>query len=307
MVPMETLAVTVESAVSTFWRRPTTLRALWKQAAYPAANNCSGLVPPPFPPMDSGTRTSRSKTPSLLLACPSRPPVVLASAVYSTFFTSVTMAHSSSVAFDPLRQPSRRFDCSGPDRRRARWQATRRSDAPAAPDPEATDQFGRGPVLAGEVRGLLVDEGRGQLIGHGLAQLDTPLVERIDAPDHPFGEDGVLVERHQLAEHRRGQPRGQDGGGRAVPGHDLVGDQRRVSALGRHLLGRATEGQHLGLGKAVGHEQILLVAVLVRRVDEADEVGRDELRPLVNQLVEGVLPVGAGLAPEDLPCLAPDR
>ena len=40
-----------------------------------------------------------------------------------------------------------------------------------------------------------------QLVGHGggkrLAQLDAPLVERVDAPDRPLGEDLVLVERDQ--------------------------------------------------------------------------------------------------------------
>ena len=52
----------------------------------------------------------------------------------------------------------------------------------------------------------------------------------------------------------------------------------------------------------------VLVAVLgrVRGVDERDEVGRDELGALVNQLVEGVLAVGARLAPEDLAGLGGD-
>ena len=62
--------------------------------------------------------------------------------------------------------------------------------------------------------------------------------------------------------------------------------------------------QGLGLGEVVAQEQLVhvLVAVLgrVRGVDERDEVGRDELGALVNQLVEGVLAVGARLAPEDL-------
>ena len=38
----------------------------------------------------------------------------------------------------------------------------------------------------------------------------------------------------------------------------------------------------------------------VRRVGDGDEVGRDEPGALVDQLVEGVLAVGAGLAPEHL-------
>src|SRR5665213_2207575 len=154
MAPMETLAVTVEPLVSTFLRLDTTPSALWKQAAYPAANSCSGLVPPPCPPMASGTRTSTSNTPSLLRACPSRPPVVLASAVYSTLFSVVTMALLGDRQCVLFGQPGDRFDCSGLI---GLAPADRPSDAPAPPDPEVTDQLGRGPVLAGQVRGLLID------------------------------------------------------------------------------------------------------------------------------------------------------
>ena len=41
-------------------------------------------------------------------------------------------------------------------------------------------------------------------------QLDPPLIERVDVPDRPLGEDAVLVEGHQLSEHVRGQPIGED-------------------------------------------------------------------------------------------------
>ena len=53
----------------------------------------------------------------------------------------------------------------------------------------------------------------------------------------------------------------------------------------------------------------VLIAVLqrVRGVHERDEVGRDQLGALVDQLVEGVLAVGARLAPEDLAGLGGDR
>ena len=46
---------------------------------------------------------------------------------------------------------------------------------------------------------------------------------------------------------------------------------------------------------------------VVRRAGEADEVGRDQLRALVDQLVVGVLAVRAGLAPDDRPGLHVDR
>ncbi len=81
MVPIVTLPVTSESLVSAPIRRATTLMALWKQAEYPRAKSCSGLVPPPAPPISTGGRMSRSKMPSEDRPCPSRPPFTLASAV----------------------------------------------------------------------------------------------------------------------------------------------------------------------------------------------------------------------------------
>ena len=42
------------------------------------------------------------------------------------------------------------------------------------------------------------------------AELDAPLIERVDVPDHALDEHAVLVERDQLAEHFRRQPVDQD-------------------------------------------------------------------------------------------------
>src|SRR5260221_10866427 len=108
--------------------------------------------------MASGTRTSRSSTPSLLRACPSRPPVVLASAVYRALFSVVTMAHSSKIgdvrSVRSTRRSVRLFRTGSMARPAA-------SDASPPPAPEVTDQLGRGPVLVGQVGRLLVDEGGG--------------------------------------------------------------------------------------------------------------------------------------------------
>ena len=48
-----------------------------------------------------------------------------------------------------------------------------------------------------------------------LPELDAPLVEGVDAPDGALDEDGVLVERDELAEDRRRELRGEDGRARA--------------------------------------------------------------------------------------------
>src|SRR5438093_11670601 len=49
-----------------------------------------------------------------------------------------------------------------------------------------------------------------------LPQLDAPLAERVDGPDHALREDAVPVERDQRPERLRGQPVGGDQRGRAV-------------------------------------------------------------------------------------------
>ena len=70
-------------------------------------------------------------------------------------------------------------------------------------------------------------------------------------------------------------------------------------ALGLELLDRLAEGQRLGLGEDVRNQQVLVVAERIQRVVEADEVARDQLGSLMDQLVEGMLAVGSGFAPED--------
>src|ERR1700689_1036494 len=49
----------------------------------------------------------------------------------------------------------------------------------------------------------LVGDARRQPQGKLLAQLDPPLVERVDVPNRAFGEYLVLIESDQAAEHAR--------------------------------------------------------------------------------------------------------
>ena len=68
------------------------------------------------------------------------------------------------------------------------------------------DQFiGRGVVRQCRfaLRLQFGDDGDGQ----DLAEFHTPLVEGVDAPDGPLGEDGVLVERDQRSEEARREDR----------------------------------------------------------------------------------------------------
>ena len=115
----------------------------------------------------------------------------------------------------------------------------------------------------------------------------------------------MLVEGDERAEHGGGQLLSQDGGGRAVSRHDLVRHDGLVYAFGRDFFCGLAKGQHLGLGKEVAHEQVMHGAgaigggEVLLRASESDEVRRDEAGALVHELEEGVLAIGARLAPVD--------
>ena len=121
-----------------------------------------------------------------------------------------------------------------------------------------------------------------------LAQFHPPLVEAVDPPDRALHEHAVLVQRHQRAERGRVQAIGEQ---RAAGPVALEAPPRRqVRVL-------PAEGQRLALREQVGHQQVVLRAVPPQRTAEADEVAGHQPRALVQQLVERVLAVGAGLAP----------
>ena len=164
------------------------------------------------------------------------------------------------------------------------------------------DQGLGGSVLSGQSLVILGD-GRGDLLGELLAQLDAPLIVGVQTPHGALDEGDVLVQGDELAERERGQCHAEDGGGRAVAGEHAGRNDLFRSAFCAHFVSGLAEGQSLGLCEVVAEEQLVhvLVAVLgrIRGVHERDEVGRDQLGALVDQLVEGVLAIGARLAPED--------
>src|SRR5271168_2294080 len=126
-----------------------------------------------------------------------------------------------------------------------------------------------------------------------LAQLYAPLVKRVDLPDGSLNEDAVFIECHKLAKCFRSHLFGEDDGGWAIALEGAVQREPLRSALGAHLFGGLAEGQSLGLGEDVGHEQVVMTAEWVERLVEADEVAGNQLGSLVNELIEGVLTVGS--------------
>ena len=121
------------------------------------------------------------------------------------------------------------------------------------------DQVVRGAVVP-ELGFRFAFEFRDDALGQHLAQFDAPLVERVDVPDHALGEDGVLVERDELAERLRREPLGEDRVRRAVALEDAVGHEPIRRAFGLHLLGRLAERQRLGLREDVRQQHVVVPA-----------------------------------------------
>ncbi len=100
--------------------------------------------------------------------------------------------------------------------------------------------------------------------------------------------------REQRAENLRGQLVGHDDGRRAVALEVLVPVVAVLAACECDDLGRNVRGELLLAGRALDHHVVVHLVVL-----EADELQRDDVGALVEQLVEGVLAVRAGLAEDD--------
>ncbi len=95
----------------------------------------------------------------------------------------------------------------------------------------------------------------------------------------------------------RRQLLGQQDVGGPVTLHDPVRHDRFGGPFRPDLLLGLAEGQRLGLGEDVRRQDVVVVAEGVEGLAEPDEVDRDQPGPLVDELVEAVLSVGAGFAP----------
>src|ERR1700719_1259767 len=136
-----------------------------------------------------------------------------------------------------------------------------------------------------------------------LAQLNAPLVERIDVPDHALGEDGVFVQSHQFAQSFRRQLFSEDRVRWTIAFEYPMGDEPLGSAFCLNLFSNLAECQRLGLRANVGNQHIVVAANWVERLRKSDEVAGDEPGPLMYQLVERMLAVGSRFAPVDCTCV----
>src|SRR3954463_15712860 len=73
------------------------------------------------------------------------------------------------------------------------------------------------------------------------------------------------------------------------------------------LIGSLAECQRLGLGEHIGEQHVMMPAQWVPRPRECDEIAGNKSGALMDQLIKGVLPICAGLAPINRTRLAVDR
>src|SRR5262245_57240093 len=90
-------------------------------------------------------------------------------------------------------------------------------------------------------RGAGALELAGDALGEHLAELDAPLVERVDVPDRALHEHLVLVQRDQRAERFGREPLGHEQVAGAIAREGPVRDELGAYALCRPLLGAAPE------------------------------------------------------------------
>src|ERR1039458_8089734 len=140
-------------------------------------------------------------------------------------------------------------------------------------------------------------------LGEHLAQLDAPLIERINVPNRALREYAVLVKRDQLAEHFRREPIGENDIGRTIAFKNAMWHKPVRRAFGFDFLRSFAKGQRLGLRKNIRQENVVVTSQRSERVRERNEVTGNQLRALMNQLIERVLAVGAGFAPINRPGL----
>ena len=85
----------------------------------------------------------------------------------------------------------------------------------------------------------------------------------------------------------------------AVSFKDTVRDEPSGGSFAEDFVVCFTERERFGLCEDVGHEQVVMSPEGIEGFGERDEVARDESGSLVDQLVEGVLSVGAWFSPVD--------
>ena len=126
-------------------------------------------------------------------------------------------------------------------------------------------------------------ESRGDLLGELLAQLNAPLIVRIDSPDRTLDKGDVLVQGDKGTQCVRGKVDAKDGGSGTVALEAAGGNHPLGGTLGANLVSGLAKSEGLCLGKEVAQEQLVDVLAVVLNcvgsIHKRDEVSK-ELTPL---------------------------
>eukprot|EP00981_Chlorochromonas_danica_P015880 scaffold14720_cov172-Ochromonas_danica.AAC.5 len=149
------------------------------------------------------------------------------------------------------------------------------------------------------------DQGTTNLSCQSLAELYTPLVEGVDAPQEALHSHAVLVESEKLSHGEGVESRKQQRQGGSVARELAVRNEMCRHAFVHQVGHGLSHGEGVGLSEEVAHE---LVVVGQRFSRQRDRGGRssepNELRrhhtPLMDQLIERVLAISAWFSEDDL-------
>mmetsp|Transcript_24882 Transcript_24882/g.37965 ORF Transcript_24882/g.37965 Transcript_24882/m.37965 type:complete len:308 (+) Transcript_24882:34-957(+) len=151
-------------------------------------------------------------------------------------------------------------------------------------------------------------------LGKLLSKFNTPLIERVDGPYGSLHEDFHFVNGNQRSQNAGSQLLEQERVGWSVSFKDLVSCQSLDLVRGHSGsdqfsldgLSVLSESQRFGLGEIVGKKDGVVVngctnvlGQVIVGIDGSQEIARDELGSLVDELVEGMLSVGSGFSPDD--------
>src|SRR5215471_12077935 len=148
---------------------------------------------------------------------------------------------------------------------------------------------------------------RDDALCQNFAELNPPLVEGINVPKRTLGEDGMLVKGYQFAQCFWSKPIRQNRVGWAIAVEDSMRNQPVWCTFRLHLLRCLAKSKRFGLGENIGQQYVVMAANGIERFDECNEVAWDKPRPLMDQLIKGVLSIGSWFTPIDKASIADDR
>lgn len=123
---------------------------------------------------------------------------------------------------------------------------------------------------------------RNDPLSQSFAELDAPLIKRVDVPDNALGKDTVLIERDEGTQDFGSEFLGQNGIGRPVPLEDPVRHQPVGRCFGLNLGRRFAKGQGFRLGEDVGQEHVVVAPERRQGARKSDKIAGDQPSALVD-------------------------